>query len=80
MADPQLQWDTQASALSACDVTSVTNTPEGVVLSFGRRQQDAAGALQVERLHQVVLSPAAASGLRQMLARMLADQATGGRS
>lgn len=71
---PVLHWDAQASALTECDVASVTDAPEGVVLSFGRRRRDAAGALQVERLHQVVLSPQAAAGLRQMLARLLADQ------
>lgn len=80
MAEPgKLQWDEAGSALSECDVANVANTPEGVVVSFGRRRPGAQGEWQVQRLHQLLLSPAAAAGLRQMLARLLADrQGAGG--
>lgn len=72
-----LQWDPAATPLSPCDVTSVTQAPEGLVVSFGRREQGPGGEWHVRRMHQVLLDPAAAAGLRQMLARMLADHQGG---
>jgi hypothetical protein len=69
------------NAPSDCDVTSATAGADGVVLSFGQRELSAAeGELRVRQLHQVVLAPAAAVALRQMLAQLLADhQQAGGR-
>jgi len=73
----QLQWHDGSAGLSECNVASAASAaggPQGVVLSFGVREQPGPGGeWHVKRLHQVTLTPAAAAGLGQMLSRLLAD-------
>jgi hypothetical protein len=68
-----IRWQGEDTPASACDIATAVPTPEGIALAFGRREAAGLpGAVRGQLLHQVLLQPAAAEGLRQMLARLLA--------
>ena len=72
----QIRWEGEDIPVTDGDVASAATGPAGIVLSFGRLEPgDLDGSVRGRLLHQVVLRPEAAAGLRQMLARILAAHA-----
>ncbi len=70
-----IRWDLSGARSSYCTVTSAGSAPQKVVVNFGipRGREGAPRELEVALLHLVVLSPMAASRLRQLVARLLAE-------
>lgn len=73
---PRVRLDTSKMTTAYCNYFSAQQGPEEVVLNFGLRQQwDPAGQnLDVSILQQVVLHPAAARRLRDLLDKVMADR------
>lgn len=70
-----IRWDLSAARSSYCTLASASAATRRVVLNFGipRGRERSPRELEVERLHRVSLSPAAANQLRQLLAHLLAE-------
>lgn len=70
-----LNWNTSGLRSSYCTIASASSTSQQVVLNFGAPQsrEGAPGELEPQLLHRIVLSPKAASQLRQLLDRLIAE-------
>lgn len=70
-----IRWDLSGARSSYCTVTSAGSAPQKVIVNFGipRGRDGSPRELEVELLHRVVLSPMAASRLRELVARLLAE-------
>lgn len=75
---PDLKLDTSQLKSSYCNVCSATSTREEVVLTFGINQswdlqQQGAGPMEVQLLHRIILSPAAAKRFHELLTRLMKE-------
>ncbi len=70
-----VNWNISGLRSSYCTIASASSAPQQVVLNFGasRSREGAPGELEAQLLHRIVLSPKAASQLRQLLDRLIAE-------
>jgi hypothetical protein len=75
---PEMKLDTSQLKSSYCNVCSATSTKEEVVLTFGVNQnwdlqQGVRGPMDVQLLHRIIMSPAAAKRFHDLLTRLLTE-------
>ncbi|WP_270935660.1 DUF3467 domain-containing protein [Falsiroseomonas oryzae] len=72
---PEMKLDTSNLKSSYCNVCSATSTREEVVLTFGVNQnwdlQQQGGAMEVQLLHRIIMSPVAAKRFHDLLTRLV---------
>jgi hypothetical protein len=73
-----MRLDTSQLKCSYCNVCSATSTREEVVLTFGVNQnwdlqQQSGGTMDVQLLHQIIMSPAAAKRFPDLLTPLMAE-------
>ena len=69
----RVRLDTSRMKSSYCNVCNATSTREEVVLNFGLNQSwdRSAGDLEIEIQHRIIMSPHAASKLREVLDELI---------
>lgn len=75
--EPQVRFRTDDLKSSYCNMCNATSTREEVVLNFGVNQSwdrsGGNGAMEVDLLHRITLSPFAAQRLSDALAKLMRD-------
>lgn len=70
-----LRWDASGMRSTHCDTASTAAGKADVTLNFGVRRAKEGGSAEVgiELRHRIVLTPAAAKSLHDLLARVIAE-------
>ena len=70
-----IRWDTSALTTAYCNLANARDKDGKIEISFGvsRPREQVGAELEVELLHRVVLDPAAAARLQELLMKLLAD-------